>query len=288
MRRSAKWMALGIPMLSLFMVIFIWTGCSKAEQPDSAEQPVLASAPSPLGLTVPGKLIVGTSADYPPYEFRLQKDNKSEIVGLDIAIAEAIATELNLKLEIRDYYFSKLFTALENKEVDLIIAGLSPTEDRKAKMDFSEVYYTALQNMVVRKGDLEMYSNLDNLRDKRIGTQQSSIQAEMVKKIIRGAQFMEKQTISELIQALKANELDAVMIEAPVAEAIAYKDQEVAVVEITKSEGTPELEMLNSAIAVKKGNQALLAKVNEVLKKLIAESRIDSFAADAKTLMDLP
>jgi polar amino acid transport system substrate-binding protein len=283
MRKSATFMALSIPIL---VVVLMLAGCAKAEQ--SAAPAAAEPTASSLGILEAGKLIVGTSADYPPYEFRLQKDNSSEIVGIDIAIAEAIATELNLKLEVRDFYFSKLFPALDNGEVDMLIAGLSPTEDRKQKMDFSEVYYTALQNMVVRKADHTLFSDLDNLRDKRIGTQQSSIQAEMVKKVVRGAQFLEKQTVHELIDALKANELDAVMIEAPVAEALAYKDSDLAVIEIAKGEATPGLEMLVSAIAVKKGNQALLDQINVVLRKLISENRIDSYAADAKTLMDLP
>jgi len=270
----------------MILVLVFLGACNKAEKAEPvAETP---EQNSPMGLIEAGKLIVGTSPDYPPYEFRLQKENTNQIVGLDIAIAEAIAKELKLELVIRDYYFSKLFPALENGEVDMVIAGLSPTESRKQKMDFSEVYYKAVQNMVVRKDDHEMYSNFDNLRDKRVGTQQGSIQADMVKQLVRGAQFEEKNTVHELIEALKGNELDAVMIEAPVAEALAYKDDGLAIVQITTTDQVPGMEMVDSAIAVRKGNQMLLDQINTVLQTLISENRIESFAADASALMELP
>ncbi len=276
-----------LPLVSVFILLVLIGACNKSDKVDPiAAEPVQQA--DPLGLVEAGKLIIGTSPDYPPYEFRLQRDDISEIVGLDIAIAEAIAKELNLELVIRDYFFSKLFTALENKEVDMVIAGLSPTEDRKQKMDFSEVYYKAVQNMVVRKVDYEMFSNFDNLRDKHLGTQHGSIQAEMVKKLVRGAHFHEKTTVHELIEALKAGELDAVMIEAPVAEALAFKDSNLALIDIVRSEDIPELEMVDSAIAVRKGSQELLSRINEVLRKLISENRIETYAADAAALMELP
>jgi len=273
-----------LSFLCVFSILISLGACNKADKADPALV-VPAHEPAQKGLVEAGKLIVGTSPDYPPYEFRLQKDDSSVIVGLDIAIAEAIAKELNLELVIKDYFFSKLFPALENNEVDMVIAGLAPTEDRKQKMDFSDVYYKALQNMVVRKVDHEAFSNFDNLRDKKLGTQASSIQADMVKKLVRGAMFEEKGTVQDLIDALKAKELDAIMIEAPVAEALAYKDPELAVIEIAQE---PGMEMVDSAIAVRKGNRDLLNRINEVLKKLIGENRIESFAADASALMDLP
>lgn len=287
MRMRGQTFRLWVPVICVFMLFWVTTGCTKADKP-AEPAPKAEPKDPPLELVSEGKLIVGTSPDYPPYEFRLQREEISEIVGLDIAIAEVIAKELNLELEIRDYYFSKLFLALDNGEVDMVIAGLSPTEERKQTMDFSDVYYKALQNMVVRKADFELFSNLDNLRDKRLGAQQSSIQAGMIKKLVRGAQFFEKETVVELIEALRANELDAVMIEAPVAEAMAYKDPDLAIIEITGTEQIPEMNMIDSAIAVKKGNKALLDRINEVIRKLIADNRIESFAADATALMDQP
>lgn len=275
-----------IPLLGVMLLLVLPGGCNKAEKAEPVTETPVDTAP--MGLIESGKLIVGTSPDYPPYEFRLQKENTNQIVGLDIAIAEAIANDLQLELVIRDYYFSKLFPALENGEVDMVIAGLSPTESRKQIMDFSHVYYKAVQNMVVRKEDHEMYTNLDNLRDKRVGTQQGSIQADLVKQLVRGAEFGEKTTVHELIEALKAKELDAVMIEAPVAQALAYKDDALAIVEITGLDQTAGMEIVDSAIAVKKGNQVLLDRINGVLQKLISENRIEAFASDAGALMELP
>jgi len=75
-----------------------------------------------------GKLVVGTSPDYPPYEFHLLNDRQGEIVGLDVDIAKEIARELGVKLEIKEVIFHKIFDVLNSDEADMVIAGLVPSE----------------------------------------------------------------------------------------------------------------------------------------------------------------
>ena len=74
-----------------------------------------------------GKLVMGTSADYPPYEWHLIKDGKDEIIGFDIDIAQAIADELGVELEIKDMDFDGLIPALTTGKIDIIIAGMNAT-----------------------------------------------------------------------------------------------------------------------------------------------------------------
>jgi ABC-type amino acid transport substrate-binding protein len=88
-----------------------------------------------------GKLVVGTSADYPPYEFHMMDDEEGQLVGIDIDIARYIAQELGVKLEVKDLIFSRIFIALEAGQIDMAIAGLSPTEERKKVADFSDNCY---------------------------------------------------------------------------------------------------------------------------------------------------
>ena len=176
------------------------------------------AAPAPDGLAdiqKAGKLIVGTSADYPPYEFHLLNDRQEEIVGMDIEIAREIARDLNVKLEIRNFVFSSLFPALEKGEVHLVIAGLSPTERRRKVADFSETYYKALQNLLIRAEDKDVIHQAGDLRGKKVGVQRDSIQADLVRRMVAGAYFWEQDSINDLVRELQEGKVDAVVLERP-------------------------------------------------------------------------
>jgi len=224
-----------------------------------------------------GKIIVGTSADYPPYEFRLLPDMEDAIVGIDIDIAEAIAADLNVKLEIKNVVFHELFNELTSGNIDLILAGLAPSHARQKIVDFSIPYYQAIQNMLIRAKDKDGIKVLEDLRGKIIGTQTGSIQEDMARNTIIGATFVSVPTIQKLIAALASKELDAVILEKPVADAYVFKNSELLNLECN-SDRTP----LGSAVAVRKGDADLLIRINQILDKLIKDNRINQFAEDAK------
>ncbi len=227
-----------------------------------------------------GKIIVGTSADYPPYEFHLLNSKEEEIVGLDIDIAKVIAEKLGVKLEIKDITFSKLINTLDSEEVDIVIAGLTPTEKRKKVVDFSEVYYQAIQNMLIRVEDTEKITCIADLRGKKVGTQKGSIQEDIARNKISGAEFIEKETINELITDLKNGDIDAIIVEKPVAESYVLRNKSLINIECKAEE-----DVVGSAIAVKKGNSALLNKINEILQDLKREHKIIEFVKEANILM---
>ncbi len=228
-----------------------------------------------------GVIIIGTSADYPPYEFRLLPELENGIVGIDIDIAEAIAADLNVKLEIKNFDFNKLFNELTSENIDLILAGLAPSQDRQKIVDFSIPYYQAIQNMLIRAVDIDKIKLLDDLRGKIVGTQTGSIQEDMARNMIVGAVFTTMPTIQNLIDALLENKLDAIILEKPVADAYVFKNNELVNLECN-SDRTP----LGSAVAVKKGNTDLLARVNQILKRLLNENKISQFVQDAKVFTD--
>lgn len=227
-----------------------------------------------------GKIVVGTSADYPPYEFHLLNSKEEEIVGLDIDIAKVIAEKLGVKLEIKDITFSKLINTLDSEEVDIVIAGLTPTEKRKKVVDFSEVYYQAIQNMLIRVEDTEKITCIADLRGKKVGTQKGSIQEDIARNKISGAEFIERGTINELITDLKNGDIDAIIVEKPVAESYVLRNKSLINIECKAEE-----DVLGSAIAVKKGNSALLNKINEILQDLKKEHKIIEFVKEANILM---
>ncbi|MER2173444.1 MAG: transporter substrate-binding domain-containing protein, partial [Carnobacterium sp.] len=123
-----------------------------------------------------GTLVIGTSADFPPYEFHSTVDGKDTIVGMDISIAQKIAEDLGVELKIEDIGFDSLLPALESEKVDMVISGMSPTEERRQSVDFSDVYYTGGQNIVVRETDKEIYTNTDDLTGLKVGVQTGSLQ----------------------------------------------------------------------------------------------------------------
>ena len=229
-----------------------------------------------------GKIIVGTSADYPPYEFHLINDKDGELVGIDIDIAHAIGKELGAKVEIHNITFHKLFPTLESGKVDILIAGLNPTEKRKLYADFSIIYYSALQNLVIKKSDRNHIVNLKDLRGKTVGTQQGSIQSEMAPSRIPGAKFMYFNSINELISGLKSGLLDAVILEKPVAESYVLRNKSLITINCLSNEKLDE--PIGSAIAVKKGDSKLLKKINEILIRLLSTNKINEFVENAKLL----
>ncbi|MEN8223333.1 MAG: transporter substrate-binding domain-containing protein [Acidobacteriota bacterium] len=231
-----------------------------------------------------GKIVVGTSADYPPYEFFLMNDKENELVGLDIDIANVIAKELGVKVEIKNLIFHKLFSVLESGEVDILIAGLNPTYARTRIADFSDIYYKAIQNLVIRKVDKEKIAFLKDLRGKTVGTQKGSIQSEMAPTQIPGAKFMYFDSIPDLVNNLKKGVVDAVLMEKPVA--ISYVKRNTALISVEcLSSGTDD-SPLGSAIAVKKGNKKLLKKINDIIHKLKKENKIEEFIENAKILLN--
>jgi polar amino acid transport system substrate-binding protein len=116
-----------------------------------------------------GKVVIGTSADYAPYEYHTMVDGKDTIVGFDIQIANEIAKDLGVKLEIVDMGFDGLLQALNTDKVDFVIAGMTPDTERKKAVDFSKIYYTAQQGVMVRADDKDKYKTIADLKGKKVG-----------------------------------------------------------------------------------------------------------------------
>lgn len=226
-----------------------------------------------------GKLVIGTSADYPPYEFHLLNDKDSELVGIDIDIAKFIANELGVKLVVKDIIFSKIFDSLEAGQIDIGIAGLHPTAERKKRALFSEIYYQAIQSIVINKDNSEVIKTIEDLRGKKIGTQKDSIQEDMARSQISGAEFVVRDTIEELVIILRKGIVDAVILEKPVAESYVLRHKKFMTIKCKKFDS-----VLGSAIAVNKSDNDLLKEVNRILKKLKSENKISEFVENAKLL----
>lgn len=190
-----------------------------------------------------GKLVVGLSADYAPYEFHVIEDGQDKIVGFDVSLAEEIADELDVELEIKEMDFDALITALPAGKIDLIISGMNPTEKRKKAVDFSEIYYTANHGILVKAEDVDKYTDFSDLDGLKVGAQLGSTQAELASTLIKDANLQLLSNVNNLILELKSGKVDAVVMEVGVAQMAVKNNPELAV-------GKPVYEETDSGNAI--------------------------------------
>ena len=270
--------------LSLLAVLVLNVASCGAKK--EAAAPVASAAVKIAEIKKAGKLVIGTSADYPPYEFHSLKDGKDVIVGFDIAIAEELAKDLGVALEIKDMQFDGLLAALQAGNIDIVISGMTPTEERKKSVDFTNTYYYAIHGVMVRTADKDKYASVEALKKARLSAQKGTIQVGIAKTQILGlskeaaekdqTSVKEVGTIKNLVLDLKNSKVDAIVAELPVANAYIGKNPDLAVAAPTFKDDEG-----GSAIAVKKGNEDLVAALNKTLARLIAEKKIDEFVAAA-------
>lgn len=204
------------------------------------------------------KLVMVTSADYPPYEYRDTATGNDKIIGFDIDIANNIAKQLNFELEIRDTDFSGIIPALQSKRADFAMSGMTPTEERKKNVDFSDIYYEARNTIVSQKGN--NLKKPEDLVGKKVGVQLGSTQESTAKKF-KGVTLTSLNKTSELIQEIKANRIDAAIIEDTIAKGFigSNPDLEFNVI--------PNTEIAGSAIGFPKGSNRV-ADFNRVIKQM--------------------
>ena len=220
-----------------------------------------------------GELILGTSADYPPYEFPIiTNDGRESIVGFDILIAEEIAKDLGVKLKIKNLDFSGLLDALNSDSVDIILSGITPTEERKQSIYFSDIYYTAKNVIVTSKNNENKINSIEDLDNLTVGVQVGSIQDRIAQEKLKNSDIKALLRVPELILELLSGKVDAIIIENPVAEQYVKVNPELSIVNID------ELNLdtsLGSAIGIKKGQEELLSKVNQTISRLIKQNKIN-------------
>lgn len=223
-----------------------------------------------------GKLKVGMSVDYAPYEFFIMENGEKKTVGLDISLVSEIAKDLGVEYEIQEMEFSTICDATRNGIIDLGVSGLSVNEERKEVIDFSNIYFQAEQGILINKNNSETIKSIDDLKGKKVGAQNGSTQATLAQGI-ENADVKLLAQVPTLIQDLIAGNLDAVIVELPVADIQAIVHEELAVTKekINDTSGG------GSAIALPKGQDALLEAVNKTLERLESEGKIQEFYKEA-------
>jgi polar amino acid transport system substrate-binding protein len=238
-------------VLAVLMVLSL-AACGSSKSDDSAITTVTS-----------GKLTMSTNAAFPPYE--MTTDNGS-FEGIDVEIAGAIAEKLGLELQIDDMDFDSALLAVQQGKSDIVMAGVSVTEDRKLVMDFSDTYATGTQVIIVPEGS---EVTADNLGDYMIGTQRAT-----TGNIYCTDDYGDDHVIAydnglTAVQALVNGQVDCVVIDsAPAQEFVASNPGLV----ILDTEYVTE----DYAIGMNKGNTALVDAVNNALKELTEDGTIQS------------
>ncbi|MFH0992906.1 MAG: transporter substrate-binding domain-containing protein [bacterium] len=223
-------------------------------------------------------IVMGTSADYPPYEWPMEVDGKQTIVGLDIEIAKLIAAGLGKNLKVVNKGFDFLLEDLEAGKVDFVMAGMTPTDERALRVDFSPIYYESIQVVLIQAGNLGTYVSIDslNLATVRVGAQLGAIQQELAETSFPLAQKQYIQQIPDLVVRLRDGQIDALIMEIAVADGYVVNYPELVIATITI--GDPDG---GSAVAVQKGDEELLAEINTIINALIADGTISEIVAAA-------
>ena len=213
-----------------------------------------------------GRLIVGTEAQYAPYEF---KDMDANIVGCDMFIAAEIAEALGVDLEIVDMSFDGIIPAVQSGQVDLGIAAFTNTPERAEVIDFSAIYEESLQYLVVKAGDEDVYTTPESLAGLKVGAQRGTIQSQLIMKAMPDSELFELAKYPELSIEVQNGNIAGLVVDAAVGDSIiASSDGKLVKANYTFDS---EEATFGKSVVLQKGNPDLLAEVNAVIERVVAD-----------------
>lgn len=246
------------------------TASSEAASSDAASSEAASSEAASetetaeLSTVEPGKLIMSTNAAFPPYEMTT---DSGEFEGIDIETAQAIADKLGLELQIDDMDFDAALLAVQQGKSDMVMAGVTVTDERQNVMDFTDSYATGIQSIIVKE-DSDIAS-VDDLAGKKIGTQRGTTGY-----LYCSDDFGDENVVAyddglTAVQMLNNDQVDCVVIDnAPAKEFVA---------------ANPGLKLLDTAyveedyaIGVGKGNTELKDAINTALEELKADGTLQA------------
>ena len=210
-----------------------------------------------------GKLVLGTSADFPPFEWIVMKDGKEEIVGVDIELGQKIADELGVELEVHNVGFDALIQSVKTGRIDMALSGISKTEERAQQVDFSTPYYEGESYILVAKDKADGIQTVQDLNGLKVGVQKGTIQETYLLNNDLDIDLTSMPKNDVLIEALKTGKLDAVVMDAvPAGEFLRMNEDTIAKV----SETIPTDDE-GYSVAVAKDNASLLEVINKVIEE---------------------
>lgn len=229
-------------------------------------------------------LVMGTSADYAPFEFMYpDADGNMVYGGIDVSVAQYVADYTGKELKVENMGFDYLLASLQKGEFDIVIAAMEASEERLNAADFSDPYYTDYPAMILIKADMaDEYTSLDSFSGKAVAAQTATTKEDIVKNDMPGASLVSLQVVTDAVNQLVNDKVDAVVLDGSVAMQYADSNPDLVIADIELGEALPY------CIAVAKGDpKGLLPGINEAIADMLKNNKVDEFIADADSLADV-
>ena len=273
--------------LGAAMLLSVMTGCGKKEKTqepensDTQQQQEQPAEPATLleKIKAKGKLVVGTEAQYAPYEF---KDLDANFAGCDMWLAQQIADSLGVTLEVVDMAFDGIIPAVQSGQVDLGIAAFTNTPERAEEIDFSDLYETSAQLLIVKAGNADKYSTKEALAGQKVGAQKGTIQSQLILSALPESELFELEKYPALALEVQNGNIAGLVVDQAVGEALVATSN--GGLEVSDFAFTAEEASFGKSVVIAKGNEELVEAVNEVINKVVADGSYQKAYDDAVAL----
>ena len=275
--------------LSAAMLLTVLTGCGSSEtaapqepqatEAQAEEQPAAETSTLLEQIKAKGKLVVGTEAQYAPYEF---KDLDANFVGCDMWLAQQIADSLGVELEIVDMSFAGIIPAVQSGQVDLGIAAFTNTPERAEEIDFSDLYETSAQLLIVKTGNADTYSTKEALAGQKVGAQKGTIQSQLIQSALPDSELFELEKYPALALEVQNGNIAGLVVDQAVGESLVANSN--GELEVSNFEFSAEEASFGKSVVIAKGNEDLVAAVNEVVNKVTSDGSYQAAYDEAVAL----
>ena len=231
-------------------------------------------------------LIMGTSADYAPFEFMYKgKDGTMQYGGIDVSVGQYIADNMGKELKVENMSFEYLLPSLVKGDFDIVIAAMEADGDRLKSADFSDPYYTDLPPAIlVKAADAASYKTLADFAGKSVAAQTGTTKLDIVNKQLTGANAVPLALVTDMVNELVNGKVDAILVDGAVAKQYAETNKDLVIADASSKLGTAQ----PYCVAVAKGDpKGLLPAINAAIAKMNEENKLESFISAADALKDV-
>lgn len=251
--------------LAVLMVAALFTGCGKSSK---------------------DVLTVATSPDFAPMEFcDVSKTGQDQYVGFDIMLANYIADELGMELEILPMSFDSCPTAVTSGKATLAISGFSWKEDRAANYNLSDYYYAGdneTEQVIITLKDKEgQFTTADDFTGMKVGAQNASLQEQLCQEQLPGAEIVTVGDLSTALMQLKKGDFDFIAVAKGQSDVFLANDPDVA---LSGFEFDVDPKYVGNVVVLKKGDDEMTEKVNAILAKAEAAGLYEQWYEEAEIL----
>lgn len=256
--------------LIMIMTLMTLTACGSNDEENHGEEMT--------------KLVLGTSADYAPFEFMYPDENGDmQYGGIDIYVAQYIADYMGVELQVENMSFNNLLTSLGKGQFDMVLADIEATDERKEAADFSDPYLTELApQFLVKAENADQFKSYSDFEGKTIGAQTATTKYNIISEI-PDVSPVALQNVLDLIKEVSYGKVDAILVDGSVAQQYQATNDDLVALSFDELGTSADV-----CVAVAKGDpKGLLPKINEAIAKMNEENKIEEFKKTASDYADV-